>query len=129
MLIPTAVPNAAMSVVTPAASLGRDCGTNPATAAMVGYDTKEIPTDATGNVDLNALREAMNEDVAGLMITNPSTLGVFEENILEVAEIIHAQGGLIYMDGANMNAMVGIARPGDFGMDILHYNLHKTMYI
>lgn len=104
-------------------------GTNPATAAMVGYNTKEIPTDATGNVDLNALREAMNEDVAGLMITNPSTLGVFEENILEVAEIIHAQGGLIYMDGANMNAMVGIARPGDFGMDILHYNLHKTMTV
>lgn len=104
-------------------------GTNPATAAMVGYKTKEIPTDATGNVDLEALREAMNEDVAGLMITNPSTLGVFEENILEVAEIIHAQGGLIYMDGANMNAMVGIARPGDFGMDILHYNLHKTMTV
>ncbi len=104
-------------------------GTNPATAAMVGYDTKEIPTDATGNVDLNALREAMNEDVAALMITNPSTLGVFEENILEVAEIIHEQGGLIYMDGANMNAIVGVARPGDFGMDILHYNLHKTMTV
>lgn len=104
-------------------------GTNPATAAMVGYDTKELPTDANGNVELNALREAMNEDVAGLMITNPSTLGVFEENILEVAEVIHNKGGLIYMDGANMNAMVGIARPGDFGMDILHYNLHKTMTV
>ncbi len=104
-------------------------GTNPATAAMVGYDTREIPTDAHGNVDLDALREAMSEDVAGLMITNPSTLGVFEENILEVAEIIHAQGGLIYMDGANMNAMVGIARPGDLGMDILHYNLHKTFTV
>ncbi len=104
-------------------------GTNPATAAMVGYDTREIPTDSDGNVDLAALREAMSEDVAGLMITNPSTLGVFEENILEVAEIIHGQGGLIYMDGANMNAMVGIARPGDLGMDILHYNLHKTMTV
>jgi glycine dehydrogenase subunit 2 len=104
-------------------------GTNPATAAMVGYDTKEIPTGATGNVDTKALREAMTEDVAGLMITNPSTLGVFEENILEVSEIIHGKGGLIYMDGANMNAMVGIARPGDFGMDILHYNLHKTMTV
>lgn len=104
-------------------------GTNPATAAMVGYDTREIPTTPYGNVDIEALREAMTEDVAGLMITNPSTLGVFEENILEVAEIIHAQGGLIYMDGANMNAMVGIARPGDLGMDILHYNLHKTMTV
>jgi glycine dehydrogenase subunit 2 len=104
-------------------------GTNPATAAMVGYDTKEIPTDANGNTDLDALRQLMNEDVAGLMITNPSTLGVFEENILEIADIIHEHGGLIYMDGANMNAMVGIARPGDLGMDILHYNLHKTFTV
>ncbi|MDQ4078940.1 MAG: aminomethyl-transferring glycine dehydrogenase subunit GcvPB [Chloroflexota bacterium] len=104
-------------------------GTNPATAAMVGYNTKEIPTGDDGNVDLDALREAMSEDVAGLMITNPSTLGVFEEHILEVAEIIHGEGGLIYMDGANMNAMVGIARPGDLGMDILHYNLHKTFTV
>jgi glycine dehydrogenase subunit 2 len=104
-------------------------GTNPATAAMVGYDTREIPTDVDGNVDLGALREAMNEDVAGLMITNPSTLGVFEERILDVAEVVHAGGGLIYMDGANMNAMVGIARPGELGMDILHYNLHKTMTV
>lgn len=104
-------------------------GTNPATAVMVGYDTKEIPTDSDGNVDIDALREAMNEDVAGLMITNPSTLGVFEEHIIEVADIIHEKGGLVYMDGANMNAIVGIARPGDFGMDILHYNLHKTMTV
>jgi glycine dehydrogenase subunit 2 len=104
-------------------------GTNPATAAMVGYDTQEIPTGKDGNVDMEALRAAMTEDVAGLMITNPSTLGVFEENIIEVAEIVHAKGGLIYMDGANMNAMVGIARPGDLGMDILHYNLHKTMTV
>ncbi len=104
-------------------------GTNPATAAMVGYTTREIPTGADGNVDLAALRAAMSEEVAGLMITNPSTLGVFEENILQVAEIVHEQGGLIYMDGANMNAMVGVARPGDLGMDILHYNLHKTMTV
>lgn len=104
-------------------------GTNPATAAMVGYDTRELPTTPQGNVDIEALREAMTEEVAALMITNPSTLGVFEENILEVAEIIHGKGGLIYMDGANMNAMVGIARPGDLGMDILHYNLHKTMTV
>jgi len=104
-------------------------GTNPATAAMVGYDTKEIPTDPSGNADLDALRTLMNEDVAGLMITNPSTLGVFEENIVEIAEIIHEAGGLVYMDGANMNAMVGVARPGDLGMDILHYNLHKTFTV
>ncbi|HEX8684067.1 MAG TPA: aminomethyl-transferring glycine dehydrogenase subunit GcvPB [Ardenticatenaceae bacterium] len=104
-------------------------GTNPATAAMVGYDTRELPTDNNGNVDIQALREMMTEEVAGLMITNPSTLGVFEENILEIAEIVHSKGGLIYMDGANMNAMVGIARPGDMGMDILHYNLHKTMSV
>ncbi|MBA3530663.1 MAG: aminomethyl-transferring glycine dehydrogenase subunit GcvPB [Ardenticatenales bacterium] len=104
-------------------------GTNPATAAMVGYDTREIPTNAQGNVDIDKLREMMTEDVAGLMITNPSTLGVFEERIQEVADIVHAGGGLVYMDGANMNAMVGIARPGDMGMDILHYNLHKTMTV
>lgn len=104
-------------------------GTNPATAAMVGYDTVEIPTGADGNMDLGALREALNEDVAGLMITNPSTLGLFEEHILDVAEAVHSVDGLIYMDGANMNAMAGIAKPGELGMDILHYNLHKTFSV
>ena len=104
-------------------------GTNPATAAMVGYQTVSIPTDPNGNLDLEALKAALNEDVAGLMITNPSTLGLFEEHILEVAEAVHSVDGLIYMDGANMNAMVGVAKPGDLGMDILHYNLHKTFSV
>lgn len=104
-------------------------GTNPATAAMVGYDTVEIPTGSDGNLDLKALKAALNEDVAGLMITNPSTLGLFEEQILDVAEAVHSIDGLVYMDGANMNAMTGIAKPGEFGMDILHYNLHKTFSV
>lgn len=107
-------------------------GTNPATAAMVGYETVTIPTGADGNLDLDALKRTLDElgeDVAGLMITNPSTLGLFEEHILDIAEAVHAVGGLIYMDGANMNAMVGVAKPGDLGMDILHYNLHKTFSV
>ncbi len=101
-------------------------GTNPASAAMVGYQVTSVPGDERGNVDLEALRAATDEHVAGLMITNPNTLGLFEEQILAAAEIVHEAGGLVYLDGANMNAMLGVARPGDLGMDILHYNLHKT---
>jgi glycine dehydrogenase subunit 2 len=101
-------------------------GTNPATAGMVGYQVVAVPSDERGNVDLEHLSRAMNERVAGLMITNPNTLGLFEEHIHEVARIVHEGGGLVYADGANMNALLGIAKPGEFGMDILHYNLHKT---
>ena len=104
-------------------------GTNPATVTMVGYRTRTVPTGPRGNLDFGALQEALDDDVAGLMITNPNTLGLFEERILETAEAVHAVGGLIYMDGANMNAMLGAARPGDLGMDILHFNLHKTFSV
>ena len=104
-------------------------GTNPATVTMVGYRTRTVPTGADGNLDLAALQEALDDEVAGLMITNPNTLGLFEERILEIAAAVHAVGGLIYMDGANMNAMLGAARPGDLGMDILHFNLHKTFSV
>ncbi len=104
-------------------------GTNPATASMVGYRTATIATGADGNLQLDALREALDEDVAGLMITNPNTLGLFEEHIVEIAAAVHDAGGLVYMDGANLNAMAGIAKPGDLGMDILHFNLHKTFSV
>ncbi len=104
-------------------------GTNPATVAMVGYRTRTVPTGADGNLDFAALQEALDGEVAGLMITNPNTLGLFEERILEIAAAVHAAGALIYMDGANMNAMLGAARPGDLGMDILHFNLHKTFSV
>jgi glycine dehydrogenase subunit 2 len=101
-------------------------GTNPATAAMAGYTVENIRSNDRGLLDVDALRTAVNEDVAGLMITNPNTLGIFEENIRCIAEILHAKGAFLYMDGANMNALVGIARPGDFGVDVMHLNLHKT---
>lgn len=101
-------------------------GTNPATAAMCGYRVMTIPSDGRGNIDADILRDRADESVAALMLTNPNTLGLFEERILEVAEIIHGLGALIYCDGANMNALLGIAKPGELGMDILHYNLHKT---
>jgi glycine dehydrogenase subunit 2 len=101
-------------------------GTNPATAAMVGYQVENIHSNEQGLVDLAELERIVDENTAGIMVTNPSTIGVFEENILKVAEILHAKGGLVYMDGANMNALVGIARPGDFGIDVMHLNLHKT---
>ncbi|MEE8201577.1 MAG: aminomethyl-transferring glycine dehydrogenase subunit GcvPB, partial [Candidatus Acidoferrales bacterium] len=101
-------------------------GTNPATAATAGYRVENIKSNRAGRMDLGSLRERMTERVAGLMITNPNTLGIFETDILEIAEIVHSRGGLVYMDGANMNALVGVARPGDFGMDIVHLNLHKT---
>jgi glycine dehydrogenase subunit 2 len=101
-------------------------GTNPATAAIAGYAVENIPSSATGVLDVAALAQLVDRDVAALMVTNPNTLGVFEENIMQAAEILHAKGAMLYMDGANMNALVGIARPGDFGVDVLHLNLHKT---
>ncbi|MGC2211552.1 MAG: aminomethyl-transferring glycine dehydrogenase subunit GcvPB [Candidatus Korobacteraceae bacterium] len=101
-------------------------GTNPATAAMVGYQVEGLPSNSSGMVDLAALEAEMDEDVAGLMLTNPNTLGIFDEQIAQIAEILHRKGGLLYMDGANMNALVAKARPGDFGVDVMHLNLHKT---
>ena len=101
-------------------------GTNPATAAIVGYETREIPSNREGMIDLAALRLAADDSVAALMVTNPNTVGIFERDIAAVAEILHRQGALLYVDGANMNALVGIARPGDFGADVMHLNLHKT---
>jgi glycine dehydrogenase subunit 2 len=101
-------------------------GTNPATAAMVGYAVENLKSNAKGMVDIPSLQAQMNEDVAALMLTNPNTLGVFEQEIHKVADILHAKGGLLYMDGANMNALVGKVRPGDFGVDVMHLNLHKT---
>ncbi len=101
-------------------------GTNPATAAIAGYAVRTIPSNPNGQIDLDALRQAMNEEVAALMITNPNTLGIFEKQIQEIAEVVHSRGGLIYLDGANMNALAGVTRPGEFGADIVHLNLHKT---
>ena len=101
-------------------------GTNPATAAIAGYSVENVKSTATGVLDLEALAKSVDRDVAALMVTNPNTLGVFEENIVQAAEILHAKGAMLYMDGANMNALVGIARPGDFGVDVMHLNLHKT---
>jgi glycine dehydrogenase subunit 2 len=101
-------------------------GTNPASSAMSGFSVVEIPSDDRGNVDLEALKRECDETVVGLMLTNPNTLGLFEEQVLEVCETIHACGGLVYGDGANLNALMGIARPGDLGFDVLHFNLHKT---
>jgi glycine dehydrogenase subunit 2 len=101
-------------------------GTNPATAVMCGYTVREIPTDANGDVDLAALKAAVGPHTAGLMLTNPSTLGVFERNIAEIARIVHDAGGLLYYDGANLNAILGRVKPGDMGFDVIHMNLHKT---
>jgi len=101
-------------------------GTNPATSAMANMQVVELPSDARGNISLDALRKECDDTLAGLMITNPNTLGLFEENILEISSMVHKAGGLVYGDGANMNALVGVVRPGDLGIDILHYNLHKT---
>jgi glycine dehydrogenase subunit 2 len=101
-------------------------GTNPATAAIAGYAVENIKSSETGGVDLAALEQLVDKDVAALMVTNPNTLGVFENNITAVAELLHKKGAMLYMDGANMNALVGIARPGDFGVDVMHLNLHKT---
>ena len=101
-------------------------GTNPASAALCGYEVVELPANDRGCLDLNELQKAMNEDIAALMITNPNTVGLFEEDIQKIAGILHAKGGFVYLDGANMNAVVGVARPGDFGADVMHLNLHKT---
>jgi len=101
-------------------------GTNPATATMCGYAVREIPTDAEGNVDLGALAAAVGPQTAGLMLTNPSTLGVFERTIQEIRRIVHGAGGLLYYDGANLNAILGKVKPGDMGFDVIHMNLHKT---
>ncbi len=101
-------------------------GTNPATAAICGYQVENLKSNALGGIDLEALARQVDEDTAALMLTNPSTLGVFENEIHKVADILHAKGALLYMDGANMNALVGRVRPGDFGVDVMHLNLHKT---
>jgi glycine dehydrogenase subunit 2 len=101
-------------------------GTNPATATMCGYKVREIPTDRDGDVDLEALKAAVGPQTAGIMLTNPSTLGVFERRIEEIAKVIHEAGGLLYYDGANLNAILGKVRPGDMGFDVIHMNLHKT---
>ncbi|WP_367566295.1 aminomethyl-transferring glycine dehydrogenase subunit GcvPB [Lacrimispora sp.] len=101
-------------------------GTNPASASMVGFSVVSIPSTEDGGVDLEALRKAVGEDTAGLMLTNPNTLGLFDKNILEITKIIHDAGGLAYYDGANLNAVMGMVRPGDMGFDVVHLNLHKT---
>jgi glycine dehydrogenase subunit 2 len=101
-------------------------GTNPATAAICGYQVENLKSNAEGGIDLDALTRQVDEETAALMLTNPSTIGVFESQIHKIADILHAKGALLYMDGANMNALVGKARPGDFGVDVMHLNLHKT---
>jgi len=101
-------------------------GTNPASAVMAGFDVVEVKSNLRGGVDLEALKAAVDDETAGLMLTNPNTLGLFEENIQEIADIIHQAGGLLYYDGANTNAIMGITRPGDMGFDVVHLNLHKT---
>jgi glycine dehydrogenase subunit 2 len=104
-------------------------GTNPASVTLGGYQTVTVPSDARGCVDLAALRERLDDDVAGIMLTNPNTLGLFEEEITEIAAAVHEVGGLLYYDGANLNAILGVVRPGDMGFDIVHMNLHKTFAV
>ncbi len=101
-------------------------GTNPASAARCGFDVRSVPTDADGLTDVQALKAALDARTAGLMLTNPNTLGLFERNVQEICALVHEAGGLVYCDGANMNAIVGVARPGDLGFDVMHFNLHKT---
>ncbi len=101
-------------------------GTNPASSAMNGYEVVPVATDSHGNVDVEALKELCSEQIAGLMLTNPNTLGLFDQNVLQVVELVHQCGGLVYGDGANLNALLGICRPGDLGIDVMHFNLHKT---
>src|SRR2546426_5213838 len=101
-------------------------GTNPASAAMCGYEVTTVRSDARGNIDLGSLKAALAEDVVGLMLTNPNTLGLFEERLREVCDAVHQVGALVYGDGANMNALLGVARPGDLGFDCIHINVHKT---
>ncbi|MCY3757855.1 MAG: aminomethyl-transferring glycine dehydrogenase subunit GcvPB [Acidobacteria bacterium] len=101
-------------------------GTNPASAVIAGYEVQSLKSDSRGCIDLDGLERAMNDEVAALMLTNPNTLGIFEQDIVSIARIVHDRGGLVYMDGANLNALMGITRPGSFGVDVLHINLHKT---
>ena len=101
-------------------------GTNPASTTMAGYETVQLASDARGNVDIDDLRANLNDRVAGLMLTNPNTLGLFDENVLEITRLVHDTGGLVYGDGANFNALMGIVRPADLGFDVMHFNLHKT---
>jgi glycine cleavage system P protein (glycine dehydrogenase) subunit 2 len=101
-------------------------GTNPASAALCGYEVREVPANARGLISAAAAEAAMDESVAAIMITNPNTLGLFEEEIERIAAAVHARGGLVYMDGANLNALMGIAKPADMGVDVMHFNLHKT---
>ncbi len=104
-------------------------GTNPASVTLGGYRTVTLPSDRRGCVDLDALRRELDDDVAGIMLTNPNTLGLFEEDIAEIAGAVHDVGGLVYYDGANLNAILGVTRPGDMGFDIVHLNLHKTFAV
>ena len=104
-------------------------GTNPASVTLGGYETVTVPSDDRGCVDVSALRERLDDDVAGIMLTNPNTLGLFEEDIAEIAAAVHDVGGLLYYDGANLNAILGVTRPGDMGFDIVHMNLHKTFAV
>src|SRR5581483_1205680 len=101
-------------------------GTNPASAALAGFDTVSVKSNARGLVDLADLRTKLDERTAVFMITNPNTLGLFDDQIATITELLHAKGALVYLDGANMNAILGITRPGDFGADMQHYNVHKT---
>jgi glycine dehydrogenase subunit 2 len=101
-------------------------GTNPASASVAGFDVIEVQSDSSGAVDIEKLKAVLNDEIAGLMLTNPSTLGLFEKNIVEIAKLVHEAGGLLYYDGANMNAIMGKTRPGDMGFDVCHLNLHKT---
>lgn len=101
-------------------------GTNPATAAVAGFEIVEVKSDEKGAVDIESLKAVLDDEIAGLMLTNPSTLGLFETNIKMIADLVHEAGGLLYYDGANMNAIMGVTRPGDMGFDVMHFNLHKT---
>lgn len=101
-------------------------GTNPASCTMAGFTTQTIPSGSDGNIDMAALRAALDDSVAGIMITNPNTLGLFERNIVEICDLVHRAGGFVYGDGANMNALTGVFRPGSSGIDVMHFNLHKT---
>ncbi|HEX6175675.1 MAG TPA: aminomethyl-transferring glycine dehydrogenase subunit GcvPB, partial [Candidatus Binatia bacterium] len=101
-------------------------GTNPASSTLCGYDVVQISSNEQGVIAAAAVAEAMDEDIAALMVTNPNTLGIFEKNIEAVADVVHGKGGLVYLDGANLNALMGIAKPGHMGVDVLHMNLHKT---
>ncbi|MGH3850882.1 MAG: aminomethyl-transferring glycine dehydrogenase subunit GcvPB, partial [Pseudonocardiaceae bacterium] len=104
-------------------------GTNPASVTLGGYEVTQVPSDQRGCVDIDALRDRLDDDVAGIMLTNPNTLGLFEDGIVEIADAVHAVGGLLYYDGANLNAVLGVTRPGDMGFDIVHSNLHKTFAV